>query len=69
MSAAADAAGQAAEDKQNKEQMTKTADTTNVKVEVETTMGNFTVLLYGDTPRHRDNFLKLVREGYYNGTL
>lgn len=69
MSAAADAAGQAAEDKQNEEQMTKTADTTNVKVEVETTMGNFTVLLYGDTPRHRDNFLKLVREGYYNGTL
>lgn len=45
------------------------ADSSNAKVEVETTMGTFTVMLYGGTPRHRDNFLKLVREGYYNGTL
>ncbi|MDE6368671.1 MAG: peptidylprolyl isomerase [Muribaculaceae bacterium] len=45
------------------------ADTNSVKVEVETTLGSFTVLLYGDTPRHRDNFVKLVKEGYYNGTL
>ncbi|MDE6136165.1 MAG: peptidylprolyl isomerase [Muribaculaceae bacterium] len=49
--------------------MTQTTDSSNVKVEVETTMGSFTVLLYGDTPRHRDNFVKLVREGYYDGTL
>lgn len=45
------------------------ADTNNVTVEVETTLGNFTVMLYGDTPKHRDNFVKLVKEGYYNGTL
>lgn len=45
------------------------ADTSDVKVEVETSLGSFTVLLYGDTPRHRDNFVKLVKEGYYNGTL
>lgn len=44
-------------------------DTTSVTVRVETTMGAFTVLLYGDTPRHRDNFVKLVNEGFYNGTL
>lgn len=44
-------------------------DTNSVKVEVETTLGSFTVLLYGDTPRHRDNFVKLVKDGYYNGTL
>lgn len=44
-------------------------DTTSAKIEVATTAGNFTVLLYGDTPKHRDNFLKLVKEGYYNGTL
>lgn len=48
---------------------TTTPDTTSAKVEVETTMGNFTVLLYGDTPKHRDNFIKLVNEGYYDGTL
>lgn len=48
---------------------TQTPDTTSARVEVETTEGNFTVMLYGDTPKHRDNFLKLAREGYYNGTL
>lgn len=45
------------------------ADTTNVKVEVTTSVGDFTILLYGDTPIHRDNFVKLVEEGYYNNTL
>lgn len=45
------------------------ADTNSVTVKVETTLGAFTVLLYGDTPAHRDNFIKLVNEGYYDGTL
>lgn len=45
------------------------ADTTSVRVAVRTTAGNFTVLLYGDTPKHRDNFVKLVNEGYYDNTL
>ncbi len=40
-----------------------------VRVEVETTEGNFTIELYGDTPKHRDNFVKLASEGYYDGTL
>ena len=44
-------------------------DTASAKVRVETTLGNFTILLYGDTPKHRDNFLRLVREGYYDSTL
>ncbi len=48
--------------------MTQT-DTTSVKVKVDTSLGSFTVLLYGDTPIHRDNFVKLVKEGFYNGTL
>lgn len=47
----------------------QTADTASVRVQVKTTAGNFTVLLYGDTPKHRDNFVKLVNEGYYDGTL
>jgi peptidylprolyl isomerase/peptidyl-prolyl cis-trans isomerase B (cyclophilin B) len=38
-------------------------------VKVETSLGSFTVLLYGDTPRHRDNFLKLAKEGYYDSVL
>lgn len=38
-------------------------------VEIETTYGTIEVMLYDDTPLHRDNFLTLVEEGYYNGTL
>ncbi|MDE6191680.1 MAG: peptidylprolyl isomerase [Muribaculum sp.] len=41
----------------------------DVIVNISTTMGDIKVLLYGDTPKHRDNFLKLVNEGFYNGTL
>ena len=48
---------------------TTPTDSGAVKVEVETTAGNFTVLLYGDTPKHRDNFVKLAQSGQYNGTL
>jgi len=28
-----------------------------------------TILLYNETPQHRDNFLKLAQEGFYDGTL
>ena len=41
----------------------------NVNVKNETTMGNIVVKLYDETPAHRDNFVKLVNEGYYNSTL
>ena len=41
----------------------------NVCVDIETTMGHIKVKLYNETPAHRDNFIKLVKEGYYNGTL
>lgn len=36
---------------------------------IETDFGNITVRLYNETPRHRDNFLKLVNEGFYDGLL
>ena len=38
-------------------------------VKLETTMGNITVALYNETPNHRDNFIKLVKEGVYDSTL
>ena len=38
-------------------------------VKLETTMGNITVALYNETPKHRDNFIKLVKDGTYEGTL
>lgn len=38
-------------------------------VEIETDFGTMTVELYNSTPKHRDNFIKLAEEGYYDGTL
>lgn len=38
-------------------------------VRIETNVGIIRVALSDDTPLHRDNFLKLAREGFYNGTL
>lgn len=39
------------------------------KVELETSYGNIVVELYNETPQHRDNFIKLVNDGYYDGVL
>lgn len=39
------------------------------KVKIQTSMGDVVVRLYDETPLHRDNFLKLASEGFYNGTL
>lgn len=38
-------------------------------VELKTSMGDITLELYNDTPLHRDNFLKLVNDGFYDGIL
>lgn len=38
-------------------------------VDLETTMGPIKIKLYDDTPQHRDNFVKLVKEGFYDGVL
>ncbi len=39
------------------------------KVKIQTMFGDMIVRLYDETPIHRDNFVKLVKEGYYDGTL
>ncbi len=39
------------------------------KVLIETSLGNIVVKLYNETPQHRDNFIKLVNEGFYSGVL
>lgn len=41
----------------------------NIMVDFATTMGPIRIKLYDDTPGHRDNFEKLVKEGYYDGML
>src|SRR5690606_21309105 len=38
-------------------------------VEISTNLGKMKFRLYDDTPKHRDAFIELAKEGYYDGTL
>lgn len=61
-------AGNQAPAAEKKTSMEQTGEKGTV-VDIETTLGPIKVLLYDDTPKHRDNFVKLVNEGYYDGVL
>ncbi|MCK5839099.1 MAG: peptidylprolyl isomerase [Bacteroidales bacterium] len=39
------------------------------KVLISTDYGDITVVLFDETPLHRDNFIKLVNEGWYDGSI
>jgi len=41
----------------------------NQYVRIKTSYGECIIRLYNQTPKHRDNFIKLVKQGFYNGTL
>ena len=43
--------------------------TARAEVLLETTEGNIRIALYNETPRHRDNFLKLVESHFYDSLL
>lgn len=38
-------------------------------VEIKTDLGKMHLILFEQTPKHRENFIKLVKEGYYNNVL
>ena len=38
-------------------------------VRIETTYGKIDIMLYDETPAHRDNFIKLISEGFYEDLL
>jgi peptidyl-prolyl cis-trans isomerase B (cyclophilin B) len=40
-----------------------------VKFIIHTDYGDIKGYLYNDTPKHRDNFVKLVKEGWYDGSV
>jgi peptidylprolyl isomerase len=42
-------------------------DNEDTLVSVKTTLGDIKIRLYDGTPIHRDNFIKLVRSGFYDG--
>jgi len=46
----------------------QTADK-ETKVLIKTTVGDITIKLYNETPQHRDNFIKLVEEHFYDSIL
>jgi cyclophilin family peptidyl-prolyl cis-trans isomerase len=41
----------------------------NQYVRIKTSYGQCIIRLYNETPQHRDNFIKLTKKGFYNGTL
>src|ERR1700693_4258219 len=41
----------------------------NQYVRIKTSYGQCIIRLYNETPKHRDNFIKLVKKGFYNGVL
>jgi len=50
-------------------QKNTTINTLQKMVLIETSLGNITVKLYDETPLHRDNFIKLVEDTFYNGCI
>lgn len=46
-----------------------TAQEKEILAVIETSMGSMKVKLYNDTPKHRDNFVRLAKAGHYDGTL
>ena len=46
-----------------------TGSTDTVFVMIKTNVGDIKVKLYNETPLHRDNFIKLVNSGFYEGIL
>ena len=49
--------------------MTLSSQDKNYKVKVTTLFGDMIIKLYDDTPMHRDNFVKNVQNGIYDGTV
>jgi peptidyl-prolyl cis-trans isomerase B (cyclophilin B) len=41
----------------------------STKVKMKTTLGDITLMLYDDTPIHKDNFIDLVNKKFYEGVL
>src|SRR5678815_4075946 len=59
-----------AQDKTSKKTtMTKTESSAEPRVKISTSYGDMVVKLYNETPQHRDNFLKLTKEKFFDSLL
>lgn len=57
-------------DNQEQKNPTKKKKTSQMtKVLLKTTMGDIVIALYDETPLHKENFIKLVNDKYYDGVL
>lgn len=54
---------------QNSNNQSKNMNSKETIVLLKTTMGDMKIKLYNETPLHRDNFIKLVNEKFYDGVL
>lgn len=50
-------------------QITPQTKKQHTMIEIQTSLGTIKVKLYDETPNHRDNFIKLSKEGYFNDLL
>ncbi len=50
-------------------QQAKTMESKETMVDLTTDFGTIRLKLYNETPLHRDNFIKLVKEGFYDSLL
>lgn len=62
-------AGETTKASTNNQATNNNMQNSNVKIRIKTTAGDMTVLLYNETPLHKANFIKLVKEKYYDGQL
>jgi peptidyl-prolyl cis-trans isomerase B (cyclophilin B) len=54
---------------EKKDTATEVEGALNQKAKISTEYGDMIIKLYDETPKHRDNFIKLVKEGFYNDLL
>ncbi|MBR5551592.1 MAG: peptidylprolyl isomerase [Muribaculaceae bacterium] len=58
-----------AKENKNIKMENQTENLKDALVDIKTSVGDIRIRLYGETPKHRDNFLKLVKEGFYEEVL
>ncbi len=65
----ADATNVGSDNQEQKNPTRKKKKTDMTKVLLKTSMGDIVIALYDETPLHKENFIKLVNDKYYDGVL
>jgi peptidyl-prolyl cis-trans isomerase B (cyclophilin B) len=46
-----------------------TSDKNDTVITIKTAQGDMVAILYDETPKHKENFIKIAKEGFYNDLL